>query len=312
MRGQSRGCQRSVDRGTGRPGIELRNNRIQGADAVSRRRKATRAGALARVRDGPCAVRDPAHVWKLHAREPGDPVGARHDGGTGGRRRMSRKTNMHAGEESDGGVVPMKRSNKEGQPTAESLEGRPATKENIEQPHTRPTQSDQRCPRGWRVCEEAARKGEQGRFTALLHHLTIDLLRESFYALKRNAAAGVDGVTWKEYETEWRTGYGTFTSGCIGGVSSATLQAGVHPESGRAAAPVGRGGAGGQNRPACRDGPQSDLRRGLSGILLWIPAWAKPASSAGCAVGGDRAEEGELDARCRHSWLFRSRFTLAP
>ena len=39
------------------------------------------------------------------------------------------------------------------------------------------------------------------KFTALLHHLTVDLLRESFYSLKRKAAPGVDGVTWQEYET---------------------------------------------------------------------------------------------------------------
>jgi len=39
------------------------------------------------------------------------------------------------------------------------------------------------------------------KFTALLHHLTVGLLRESFYALKRRAAPGVDGVTWQEYET---------------------------------------------------------------------------------------------------------------
>ena len=39
------------------------------------------------------------------------------------------------------------------------------------------------------------------KFTALLHHLTVDLLRESFYALKRKAAAGVDGTTWQEDET---------------------------------------------------------------------------------------------------------------
>jgi retron-type reverse transcriptase len=37
--------------------------------------------------------------------------------------------------------------------------------------------------------------------TALLHHLSIDLLRESFYALQRKASPGVDGVTWQEYET---------------------------------------------------------------------------------------------------------------
>jgi len=48
---------------------------------------------------------------------------------------------------------------------------------------------------------ERARKNKQERFTALLHHVTVDLLRDSYYGLKRKAAPGVDGVTWKEYET---------------------------------------------------------------------------------------------------------------
>ena len=47
---------------------------------------------------------------------------------------------------------------------------------------------------------KAARKDKKVRFTALLHHLTVDRLRESFYALKRKAAPGVDGVRWQEYE----------------------------------------------------------------------------------------------------------------
>jgi RNA-directed DNA polymerase len=48
---------------------------------------------------------------------------------------------------------------------------------------------------------KAARENKEMKFTALLHHLTVDLLRESFYSLKRKAAPGVDGVTWQEYET---------------------------------------------------------------------------------------------------------------
>ena len=48
---------------------------------------------------------------------------------------------------------------------------------------------------------KAARENKEMRFTALLHHLTMDLLRESFYSLKRKAAPGVDGVTWHEYES---------------------------------------------------------------------------------------------------------------
>ncbi len=46
-----------------------------------------------------------------------------------------------------------------------------------------------------------ARKNKPERFTALLHHVTVDLLRDSYYGLKRKAVPGIDGVTWKEYET---------------------------------------------------------------------------------------------------------------
>jgi len=46
---------------------------------------------------------------------------------------------------------------------------------------------------------EAARKDKSLRFTSLMHHITIELLRESFRALKRDAAPGVDDVTWRQY-----------------------------------------------------------------------------------------------------------------
>jgi retron-type reverse transcriptase len=49
---------------------------------------------------------------------------------------------------------------------------------------------------------QAARERRQEQFTALLHHLTVDLLRDSFYALKRHVAPGVDGVTWQAYGTD--------------------------------------------------------------------------------------------------------------
>jgi group II intron reverse transcriptase/maturase len=48
---------------------------------------------------------------------------------------------------------------------------------------------------------KAAKEHQEMKFTALLHHLTVGLLQESFYALKRKAAPGVDGTTWQEYET---------------------------------------------------------------------------------------------------------------
>jgi group II intron reverse transcriptase/maturase len=92
-------------------------------------------------------------------------------------------------------------SNKDGKPLAENEEGRPLIKENARQPNTCSTQSEKRVSQGLAGVRKAARENKEMKFTALLHHLTADLLRESFYALKRKAAPGVDGVTWQEYET---------------------------------------------------------------------------------------------------------------
>src|SRR5882762_5792771 len=64
----------------------------------------------------------------------------------------------------------------------------------------RPTQSGKRMSQGLRGVRQAARERKQERFTALLHHLSVGLLRDSFYALKRQASPGVDGVTWQEYK----------------------------------------------------------------------------------------------------------------
>jgi RNA-directed DNA polymerase len=113
----------------------------------------------------------------------------------------SHTARTHITEESDSGIVPMNHSNQDGKPSAESEEGRPLIKENAHQSGTHPTQSGARVSQGLGGVRRAAREGKETKFTALLHHLTVDLLRESFYALKRKAAPGVDGVTWQEYET---------------------------------------------------------------------------------------------------------------
>jgi group II intron reverse transcriptase/maturase len=94
----------------------------------------------------------------------------------------------------------MNHTNKDGTSSAESGEGRPLIKENARQPSTYPTQSGKGVSQGLADVRKAARDNKEMKFTALLHHLTADLLRESFYSLKRKAAPGVDGVTWQEYE----------------------------------------------------------------------------------------------------------------
>jgi group II intron reverse transcriptase/maturase len=91
--------------------------------------------------------------------------------------------------------------NNEGRTSAEKGEGRPLNKENPRLPNTPPTQSEARVSQGLAGVGKAAKEHQERKFTARLHHLTVDLLRESFYALKRKAAPGVDGVTWQEYQT---------------------------------------------------------------------------------------------------------------
>src|ERR1700758_5838468 len=113
----------------------------------------------------------------------------------------SRTARAYVSEESHNGIVPMNYSNNDKTSSAESEEGRPSIKENAGQPHTYPTQSGKGVSQGLAGVRQAARENKEMKFTALLHHLTADLLRGSFYSLKRKAAPGVDGVTWQEYET---------------------------------------------------------------------------------------------------------------
>jgi RNA-directed DNA polymerase len=113
----------------------------------------------------------------------------------------SHTARQYVAEESDSGIVPVNHPNKDGSPLAEGEEGRPLVKENTYQSGTHPTQSGARIFQGLAGVRKAARERKELKFTALLHHLTVGLLRESFYALKRKAAPGVDGIGWQEYET---------------------------------------------------------------------------------------------------------------
>ena len=115
----------------------------------------------------------------------------------------SRTAGMNDDEKSDGVVVPMNPSNNATEPQAEAAErgeGSMPTEENIGQSRTRPAQEGKGVSQGLAGVRKVAKERKQERFTTLLHHLTIDLLRGSYYALKKSAAPGVDGVRWREYE----------------------------------------------------------------------------------------------------------------
>lgn len=117
-----------------------------------------------------------------------------------------RTPDMHASRESDGPIVPEKRANKAGTTAAaEPVEGRGRTKGN--DPETLLVPDPEPGKRGiglWGV-REAAKRDTKMRFTALLHHVTPELLRASYFELKRSASPGVDGMTWREYGRDLET-----------------------------------------------------------------------------------------------------------
>jgi len=112
---------------------------------------------------------------------------------------MSYKAQMHGNRESHNGVVPTKQPNESPGGPPEVVEGRPLTKENAEEPNPCRTPSRESGSSGLDRVRQAAKGDQRLRFTALLHHVNIELLGSSYYHLKRTAAAGVDGMTWQEY-----------------------------------------------------------------------------------------------------------------
>src|ERR1700683_3098681 len=113
---------------------------------------------------------------------------------------INHNADVYVVEKSHCAVVPVNQPNKGANALAEVGEARAQMKENTAQSNMRPTQSGKGMSQGLDGVRKAARERRQERFTSLLHHLNVDLLRDSFYALQRKAAPGVDGVTWQEYE----------------------------------------------------------------------------------------------------------------
>ena len=109
---------------------------------------------------------------------------------------------IDADEKSDTPIVPKKLPNNGDNP-AEAMEERGVAKGNANEFPAPRTLSRVKCASmGLEGVRETARRNRQLRFTALLHHVTPSLLVESFHALRKQAAAGVDGVTWKDYESQ--------------------------------------------------------------------------------------------------------------
>jgi len=111
---------------------------------------------------------------------------------------------MNASGKSDGRVVAMTSTNKDGtDPSAESIKPRRPARRNTSGPNLpRRPKPEHRRSRGLSGVRETAKHRRDLKFTNLLHHITPELLTASFYKLRKNAARGVDGVSWHEYEQD--------------------------------------------------------------------------------------------------------------
>ena len=109
---------------------------------------------------------------------------------------------MHGHEESDLAIVAEKPANKAERYATELAERRAGTKGNADQQSTYRTQSRVSVSQALERIRKVAKERKKERFTALFHHISIELLEQSFFELKEDAAAGVDRLTWTDYEAD--------------------------------------------------------------------------------------------------------------
>jgi RNA-directed DNA polymerase len=109
---------------------------------------------------------------------------------------------MHAREKSDLAIVAEKPANDAEPSTAEPVEPRAGAKGNAGQQSTGRAQSRGAVSQALERIRQAARERRTEKFTALLHHINPELMAEAFDELKQDAAAGIDGLTWRTYEAD--------------------------------------------------------------------------------------------------------------
>jgi len=106
---------------------------------------------------------------------------------------------MNGMEESDPSIVPTKPTNKAGQPAAEPVEGSDGAKRNASPQSTDRTQCRSIVSQAQARIRQAVTRNRKEKLTALLHHISVDTLRYVFLDMKKNAAPGIDGMTWERY-----------------------------------------------------------------------------------------------------------------
>ena len=153
---------------------------------------------------------------------------------------------------------------------------------------------------------KVAKERKKEKFTALFHHLSLDPLEQAFFDLKDNAAPGVDGVTWSDYEGDLERNLEDLFSRLHRGAYRQRHPAGVHPQTAWSAAPACGRRLGRQVGPACNG---RDLERIYEEDFLGsvrVPPWAGSARCARRPLCRNYQQEGELHIGRRHPVVLRT------
>jgi len=214
---------------------------------------------------------------------------------------------MNGREKSGPVVVAVNEPNKAGRPAAEAQERRAGTEGKAGQHDTHRALNRERVTQALGRLRQAAKQRKKERFTALLHHVNPDSLRQAFLARKRDAAPGVDGMTWREYEAELEP-------------RLADLHGRIHRgayrprPSRRTYIPK----ADGRERPLAIAALEDKIVQGATvmvlnaiyeedfpRVLVRVPTRTRTARRTRRLDGRDRQPEGELDTGRRHPVVLR-------
>ncbi len=199
-------------------------------------------------------------------------------------------------------------ANKGAHAPAEPPEGRAGTKGNPGGQGTRRTQCRASVPQAAGRMRQAAGRSPKERLAALFRHVAPETLAASRFALKEDAAAGVDGATRAMCGEGPESGCSTSAAACTAEEHAGRrLSGGRDARAGRRDATARDRGAGGQDRPesGCGRDPDASLRGGVSRIQLRVPAGQRRARRARCPGLRNRAAKGRPDRRRGLEGVFR-------
>ena len=224
---------------------------------------------------------------------------------------------MNGHEKSDSVIVAEKPANKAAHfaveqsavelAVAEPVERRAETKGNADQQSTCRAQSRVSVSQALDRIRKVAKERKKERFTALFHHISVDLLVEAFSELNEDAAPGVDRLTWKDYEADLACNIEGLHDRIQRGAYRALPSRRVYVPK-----PDGR------QRPLAVAALEDKIvQRAVAallsaiyeedflGFLVWIPARTRHARCAGCALRRHPQQEGELHTGRRHPFVLR-------